>query len=510
MSMHGAHDGGEPALGLDSFVNPLRLPGRSGTLGVLRAGAGRPLKMAVRPELIEIVPGHPGVAWIYSAEDKKNPVLVVRRGEDFSADITNELDEPTTTHWHGLLVEWSMDGHPSRVIEPGATYRYRFRVRDRSGTYWYHPHPHGRTAAQVAMGLAGLFLVDDEDDERLRNELGLILGETDIPLLLQDKSFDRDGNVLYAPDASAAVMGYEGETILVNYTPKPVLEAASRLYRLRLLNGANARIFRLALTDAGSRRRLPMTLIGTDGGLLEQSQSTQEQFLSPGERADVLVDFRNLEVGATVALVSLGFDPMHREMSHGSAGMHAEHGEGAGSTVPGSEYAVLKIVVASEEVYESTVPERLASLPSADHLPTRSRSFRLSASGDHGTMRWLINDASYRLDAEPLIAERGTVEVWEVHNDELSMPHPMHLHGAPFSMLSRSRSPGQVARLAVDEQGRLATDLGRKDTVLVWPGESVRIAVDFRHPFEGEQRYLFHCHILEHEDAGMMTEILVT
>ena len=126
-----------------------------------------------------------------------------------------------------------------------------------------------------------------------------------------------------------------------------------------------------------------------------------------------------------------------------------------------------------------------------------------------GANRWLINGLTHEMDKYPIVARRGAKEIWEIHNDEKSMPHPMHLHGFRSLVLGRTGSPEQVSRLAVDESGRTATDLGFKDTVLVWPGETVKLAIDFSHGFEGEQFYMFHCHILEHENAGMMLNVKV-
>ena len=132
------------------------------------------------------------------------------------------------------------------------------------------------------------------------------------------------------------------------------------------------------------------------------------------------------------------------------------------------------------------------------------RTVMLSAATEAGQRRWLINGLTYGPDEYPIVVQEGTTEVWEMRNADRSMPHPMHLHGFRFRVLERRNSPSQVAETRVDEEGRTATDLGWKDTVLVWPGETVRIAIEFSHDFDGEQLYLFHCHILEHEDAGMM------
>jgi blue copper oxidase len=154
------------------------------------------------------------------------------------------------------------------------------------------------------------------------------------------------------------------------------------------------------------------------------------------------------------------------------------------------------------------VPETLSEVPQTDIAEAASRPITISMTTDDQGMRWLINGKTHKMDEFPIVVQRGAKEIWEIHNDEKSMPHPIHLHGFQFRILERVGTPEQVARLVVDEKGRLVTDLGFKDTVLLWPGETVKCAMDFSHDFEGEQLYMFHCHILEHE-TGMMLNLKV-
>jgi blue copper oxidase len=530
---------------LDNFNNPLRLPGEGRLMGVLDA-SDTSVRFTAQKESVEILPGKSTELWAYRAErDGKtyvNPTFRVRTGTAFSAEFTNDLDEDTTVHWHGLHVEWRMDGHPLRPVSPGSTYRYAFPVQDRGGTYWYHPHPHGGTARQTYAGLAGFLLVEDEDEQRLAEALDLRLGETDIPLLIQDKVLDESGSFVYEPDAMALDMGYEGDVILVNLTPTPFLEVGTRIYRFRVLNGSNARTYRLAFTKAGEQELLPYQVIGTDGGLLDRPRVAREVFLSSAERVDVLLDLSGFEVGEEVVLRSLPFDPMHREhememggsmehmepmghmghmdhmemghmeMSHHQMGHHMDHQMGhqmGPARLPdGSAFYLLKLVVGERTDYSSSVPETLSELPQPDLGEVNTRPITISMTTEEGGMRWLINGKTHRMDEFPIVVQRGAKEIWEIHNDKKSMPHPIHLHGFQFRILERVGTPEQVAHLVVDEKGRLATDLGLKDTVLLWPGETVRCAMDFSHGFDGEQLYMFHCHILEHE-TGMMLNLKV-
>jgi blue copper oxidase len=526
---------------LDNFKNPLRLPGEDGVMGVLDA-SDVPARITAKKESVEVVPGKSTELLAYHAErDGKiyvNPTIRVRTGTEFSAEFANDLDEETTVHWHGLHVDWRMDGHPFQPVATGATYRYAFPVQDRGGTYWYHPHPHGGTARQTYAGLAGFFLVEDNDQRRLDEALDLRLGETDIPLLIQDKVLEESANFLYEPDAMAVAMGYEGDVVLVNLTPTPYQEVSTRIYRFRLLNGSNARTYRIAFSKAGEEELLPYQIIGTDGGLLDRPHSADEVLLSPGERIDLLLDLGGFEVGEEFVLRSLSFDPMHREhememgegmdhmehtdqidhmkmghhhhMDHMDMGHHdmehhhMHHQMGPARLPDGSEFYLLRLVVKEKTDYTRSVPETLSEIPQPDLGEADTRPITISMTTDDGGMRWLINGKTHGMDEFPIVVQRGAREVWEIHNDEKSMPHPAHLHGFQFQIPERTGTPEQVAHLLVDEKGRLVTDLGFKDTVLLWPGETVKCAMDFSHGFEGEQIYMFHCHILEHETAMML------
>jgi blue copper oxidase len=507
---------------LDNFKNPLRLPGEEGVMGVLDA-SDVPTRITAKKESVEVVPGKSTELWAYHAErDGKtyvNPTIRVRTGTEFSAEFANDLDEETTVHWHGLHVDWRMDGHPFQPVATGATYRYAFSVRDRGGIYWYHPHPHGGTARQTYAGLAGFFLVEDNNQRRLDEALNLRLGETDIPLLIQDKVLDESGNFLYEPDQMALAMGYEGDVVLVNLTPTPYLEVSPRIYRFRLLNGSNARTYRVAFSRVGEGELLPYQLIGTDGGLLDRPRAVREVLLSPGERIDILLDLKRFEVGEELVMRSLPFDPMHREhememggdmdhmehMGHMDMGHHHMHHQMGPARLPdGSEFHLLRLVMKEKTDYSRSVPETLSEIPQPDLDEVDTRPITISMTTDDGGMRWLINGKTHSMDEFPIVVQRGAKEVWEIHNDEKSMPHPAHLHGFQFQILERSGTPDQVAHLVVDEKGRLVTDLGFKDTVLLWPGQTVKCTMDFSHGFEGEQIYMFHCHILEHETAMML------
>jgi blue copper oxidase len=495
-----------------NFKQKLFIPVASGPFGVLDVVG--PLKLRATAASFPILPGPkaqaPSPFLLYQTEYAgkafQNPILRIESGARFTASLQNELAEPTIIHWHGLHTPAAMDGHPSTTIAPGARYDYDFTVRNRGGTYWYHTHAHELTAKQAYNGLASFFMVEDDDQRALAKALDLRLGETDLPLVIQDKQFDAKGALHYKPNGQESMMGWLGDVVLANLTPNAMHTVTRRVYRLRLLNGSNARIYRLAFV-AGNKQ-LEFSVIGTDGGLIERPESVNEAFLAPGERLEVLFDAGQAQPGANVFLKSLAFDAMENEGDTGDAGsMKGMGGMGVSSSrlAMGAEFNILKLSVATSERTPMKIPAVLSQIKPISEQSAVSRNIDLSLQG----MRFLINGLSFKMDQIAFDVKRSAVEVWSIRNPAKGMPHPMHMHGFSFQVLERLNSPRQVSRLARFGKGRTASDLGWKDTVLVWPGETVRIAIDFTHDFSGNQTYVFHCHNLEHEDAGMMVNFRV-
>jgi Putative multicopper oxidases len=232
----------------------------------------------------------------YSGATILGPTIRIEQGQVFKLNFKNNLAEATNIHWHGLDVPATQDGYPTDLTAPGGTFQYDFQVTNRPGTYWYHPHPDMATASQAYRGLAGFFIVGSAQEDAL----GLPSGDFDLPILVQDKRLD--GGLTYAPSDDDRNIGLFGETVLVNGTVGAMLEVSTRTYRLRLLNGSNARIYNFALSSGAT-----MQLIGTDGGLLDMPMPVSSVLLAPGERADVLANFSANMVGDEVFLQSNAF-----------------------------------------------------------------------------------------------------------------------------------------------------------------------------------------------------------
>ena len=424
------------------------------------------------------------------------PIIRAKSGTKLRIFFNNNLAEDSVIHPHGPRVPEASDGHPMQAIGPGQTKVYEFQIIDRAGPYWFHPHPHMRTAEQVVMGMAGLLSV--WDDEEALAVPGASTGLNDIPVVIQDRNFDSNNQILYNPNNT---WGYLGNRILVNGKPNTVFTLEPRAYRLRILNGSNARTYKLAWSNG-----MPMQVIGTDGGVLPAVASRSYVMLMPGERIDVWADFTSL-ARKQVILRSLAFDPMGGMgggdgMGGGRGGMHG--GGGMGSGLPmGSAFDILTVTVGRRA---GTKPV-LGPLPplsvryDAGNVPNYAspRPFTL----DMSMMTWTINGRVFEMMevAEDEMVHLHETVAWEWINNT-PIPHPMHMHNVQFQVVQRT-APA-TSSYATINQGLV--DTGWKDTVLVWPGERVKIAMTFA-PHAG--MYMYHCHILEHEDMTMMRNYMI-
>jgi len=464
--------------GAEGVPRGVRSPSPSGSGNPLRlippvAPSGLVLEAA--PGLADVGGGVQAEAWMLNGS-LPSPLLRIRRGETFDVQMVNGIRDPLILHWHGLTPPEEFDGHPRFAVGPGGRYPYRFEVENRAGTYWYHSHTHHLTAEHTYRGIGGLLLVEDEEE----SALGLPSGDREIPLVLQDRRLDREGRPIFGD--GSLLEGYMGDEPFANGIRRAHLEVESALYRLRILNGSNARIFRLGRSDGR-----PLILIGNDGGLLERPVALPWIDASPGERLDVLLDLRECAVGENVVLRTLPFQ------------IHEEARESRGSTLQGSPMEMVEFRVTRATRDSRPIPSTLV----APHLPdpaasVRERTFLLTSELDpysRTMMHHQINGREFRMGQVDEYVPFGDTEIWTFVNDN-AFAHPIHMHATHFRVLSRTGGRGQV----------MPWEQGLKDTVLVHPDETVSIAIRFT---AHRGLYPLHCHILEHEDVGMMLNILV-
>jgi FtsP/CotA-like multicopper oxidase with cupredoxin domain len=495
---------------------------------------------------VPILPGAQTTVWRYEAvllkgdplslqtlpDSYVGPIIRARRSQNVRIIFHNELpDQASIVHWHGLHVSPEMDAHPRYAIAPGQTYVYEFTAMDRAGTYWFHPHPDMQTGRQVYNGLAGLFLISDDEESAVK----LPTGAQDVALVIQDRTFDHDNQLVYAAGSAMEgsmdyLMGLLGERVLVNGRPDYTLDVSTRAYRLRLLNGSNARTYKLAWDDG-----TPLTVIATDGGLLERPVERPYVMLSPGERIELWAEFSSRPVGVELTLQSLAFEgaegsdtPAHdsSDTEHSGHAIGGHHGHDMGghgaahkmggmvnkmSAAPplGAPMTIMKVRVADHAQASDSLPTILSTIE-RHHLSdavnrANPRTFTLTQPG----MRWEINGRAYdmthaRVDES---VKLGDLEVWEIVNainagetvHPYGMAHPFHVHGVQFQVIERQVLPELEVGWRTVRDGYV--DEGWKDTVLLMPGERVMLLLKFT-DFTGI--FMYHCHILEHEDMGMM------
>lgn len=400
-------------------------------------------ELVQRAAEVEILPGLRTPIWGYGGQFP-GPTIQARSGRRTVVRVTNTLGVPTVTHLHGGHTPPDSDGYPTDLVQPGTHRDHVFPLEQRAATLWYHDHRMDQTGPQVWRGLAGLFLVGDEEEAALP----LPHGERDVPLLICDRSFNSDGTMPYPPRHDETYMGgVLGNVILVNGAPWPWLGVDRARYRLRLVNASNARTYELALSPGGT-----LTQIGSDGGLLAAPRRLDRVRLAPGERADVVVDFAAYRVGDQVELRNLLAD--------------------------GPQARVMRFTVERNARDDSAVPATLSRVERLDPAQAAvTRDFEFSSGGPG----WLINGKPFdarRVDARPRL---GQVEIWRLTSD---VAHPFHMHLNSFQLVSDD-GPAEW-----------------KDTLELREAQTVEIITRFT-GYRG--RYVLHCHNLEHEDMSMMS-----
>lgn len=464
-------------------------------LPVVDASETKRFRLTADGGTTEFVPGVPSETLGFN-QAYLGPVVILKSGTQVEARVENRTQGTITTHWHGLLVPGEVDGGPHNLIEPGADWRPILPVDQAPATLWYHSHVHHETAETVYAGLAGaLIATDGKDAERglpSRHDVD------DLVLIIQDKRIDRSGRAVYQPSMPDVMHGFLGNAIAVNGTIGGVVTVGSGLVRLRLVNASNARNYTLSFDD-----RRSFHLIASDQGLLVAPVEATDLRLTPGERVEILVNFA--EHGAA-RLVS----QPHVEGGN-SAGMMG----GMMGAVPESftgPFTIADFAVDPDlPAGRTAVPTSLESSDWPATAPVGVRSFLLNdmpmgmGMGMGGGMMgrgqgiedgadlFGINGAPFRMDRIDFRAKAGTLERWIVSGQ--AMGHPLHVHGVQFKVLSENGRPPRPE------------NSGIKDTAFI--DGTAELLVRFGPPATTANPFMFHCHILEHEDAGLMGQFAV-
>ncbi|MFK5982328.1 MAG: multicopper oxidase domain-containing protein [Flavobacteriaceae bacterium] len=416
------------------------------------------------------------------------PTLILNQGENLNINVTNNLGEETTIHWHGLHVSAENDGGPHTIIDPGVTWNPQFTVLDRAATYWYHPHLLDVTDAHASKGIAGFIIVKDTDEAAL--DLPRTYGVDDIPLAVQTKDFDANFQIVNHAN--------NDDTVMVNATVNPETDVPAQIVRLRLLNGSSQRVF-----NFGFSGNMTFYQIATDGGLKEAPSALTRLRLAPGERSEILVDLNGMN-GQTIQLMSYA-----SEFSNGIYGA-TNPGMGAGMTMDnynpnplnGADFNILQLNVVPQTANPVTIiPNSLVDQnPYLESDSDQGRTFAMQSDNPgsdqlNGTFN--INGVSMDMSIINVTIPLNNTEIWTVQNST-GISHPFHVHDVQFYILDINGNPPP------------ASAQGWKDTYLVPAGGgTMRFITKFEDFADDTVPYMYHCHMLTHEDSGMMGQFVV-
>jgi spore coat protein A len=443
---------------VDQRVEPFSLPFRKPpVLQPVRSDATTDYyQIRVQKAEVEILPRRMTQIWGYDGITP-GPTIKQRKDRQSVVRFINHLDEDLSVHLHGMPSLPQYDGYAEDLIPP-EYYKDYIYPNTIAATFWYHDHALANTARNAYMGLAGMYIVQDDDELNLP----LPKGDYDIPLIVQDKRFASDGSLIFDDQAQHSVMG---EVITVNGVPWPRMKVTQHKYRFRVLNASVSRSYKLALNTGED-----LIVIGTDLGLMPAPIHTKDMRLAMAERYELIIDFSQYPIGTQVVLQNLGLP----------------NNDNFGNT-----NKIMRFDVVGSDNDNSFVPSTLRNI---EFLPesaaVRIRDFKY----ERANRMWLIDGKGWdsnRVDANPELEE---VEIWRLHNDSGLWFHPVHIHLIESQILDRNGQPP------------FPYERGLKDVFYVGERETVRIIGKFR-PHMG--KYMYHCHNMVHEDHDMMSQFEV-
>lgn len=405
------------------------------------------------------------------------PTVILNQGETVTMNVKNELKEATTVHWHGLHLPAATDGGPHQIVEPGKTWSPSFVVKNSAGTYWYHPHLHELTQKQLALGAGGLIIIRDPIEARLA--LPRTYGVDDLPLVLTSRRF-KENQITYDGDNDKY-----GDYQLTNGTLDAQTKLPRQLVRLRILNAEIERGYVLGFSD-----NRVFYQIATDGGLVDRPVPLKRLTLMVGERTEILVDLGADKVGGTVDLMAY-----NSNQTFGFPGGEPDTGGANGSYLNNYDYRLLRInVVAPTAKAVVKVPETLTHNV---FVSEKEASAKRTISVTDGRPHFAFDGKPFDMHTTNMVVKLGATEVWTVKNNNI-FGHSFHLHDVQFRILSRTDR--YVAEY----------EKGWKDTFYLPRGAAVTFVAKFDDYASDTDPFMFHCHMSNHEDGGMMGQFIVS
>lgn len=452
---------------------------------------GQPVDLTIRTGQWSFMPGVM-TPTLGMSQDYLAPTIRTRNNSELTLAYHNTLNEGVAIHGHGLHVPGKVDGGPQTEMPPGERWTPILSIKQPAATCWYHSHTHGTSGAQTYRGLAGMIIIDDDESDALNlpNQYGV----DDLPVIIQDRTFDPQGRLVYSLE-DAGEDGWYGETVVINGAIEPQVNVPAGKVRLRLLNGANARFYIVTFKDNRVFHK-----IACDGGLLETPVPMTTMEMSPGERCEIIVDLSDGNAAELLTLFEDEFDPGEEGILSGVLNLL---GSGTPDLPPPS------LVLQPDRnlpANNTPLPERLTHIVRpTDNMIQNTRTFELTMdhsgpnsghSGNHAMMDMAINGAAMDMKVINERVKLGVWERWRIRSDQGA--HPFHAHGCSFLIENMEGGPAP------------ADQSGWKDTVVLDDDDWSEIVVRFDHIATDEFPYMYHCHILEHEDRGMMGQFTVT
>ena len=417
--------------------------------------------------------------------DILGPTLIMHQGDDLNIHVTNNLGQQTTLHWHGMHVNASNDGGPHTIINPGDTWNPQFTVMNKASTMWYHSHLDEYTDEHVSKGISGLIIIKDDEESAL--DLPRTYGVDDIPMVIQTKQLDANYQIVNHTN--------HDDLIMVNATMDPEVDVPAQVVRLRLLNGTTQRVLKYGLSNNQT-----FNLIATDGGLLETPLPLTRLRVGPAERTEILVDLAGME-GQSIYLMSYA-----SELPNGFFGAtYPGMGQGlqlnnyAGNALNGANFNIIKLnIVVQTANPVTTIPTNLTTLtPYLEADATRTFTLQSPTGGPQQLNGdFTINGVSMDMNTINVTIPLNNTEIWEFTNQS-PINHPIHIHDIQFYILDMGGNPPPPEAQ------------GLKDTYLVPPGTTMRIITKFEDFADDTIPFMYHCHMLNHEDGGMMGQFVV-
>lgn len=442
--------------------------------------SGPVYNLNIHPDSVQFLPGTKTFTNAFNQYSYLGPTLILHKGENVTMNVLNSLDDTTTVHWHGLHVPAMADGGPHTFFLSGSTWSPQFTVNNHASTFWYHPHTHMKTGQQAMRGAAGMIIVRDSIEANLN--LPRQYGIDDFPIVVQSQQMDANNQILWR--------GMHDSLLLVNGTQNPMLSIPAQVVRLRLLNASQERNFNFGFT--GNRT---FKVIGNDGGLLNAPVDVTRIRLSPGERAEVLLDLTGM-TGQQFYLMSYA-----SEFGAGIQGGTPMPGMDTSmySPINGIDFNILQLNVSTQTINPvTTIPASLVSI-----IPWDQSNFNEFRNIIISAQSMMSMDGPFYFNGQLFDMNRidyriplNNVEIWSLSNQSM-VAHPFHLHGVQFFVLDRDGVTVQ------------SFEAGPKDVVMVAPNETVRFITKFEDYADSTMPYMYHCHILMHEDDGMMGQYVV-